>query len=52
MEAQPAGFTVRGERIADVIYRIEEARGYEYEGALYAPGQFRLDLGTGAETRR
>jgi hypothetical protein len=44
-----AGFTVRGEYVSDVIYRIEEARGYEYKGALYAPGQFRLDLEPGQE---
>jgi predicted glycogen debranching enzyme len=41
------GFTVRGERIANVIYRVEESRGYEYTGALYAPGHFRLDLEPG-----
>ena len=44
-----AGFTVRGEYVSDVIYRIEESRGYEYQGALYAPGQFRLDLEPGQE---
>jgi predicted glycogen debranching enzyme len=42
-----AGFTVRGEHISDVLYRIEEERGYEYKGALYAPGHFRLDLEPG-----
>src|SRR4029079_15593495 len=29
-----AGFTARGERFADIIYRVEERRGYAYEGAL------------------
>jgi predicted glycogen debranching enzyme len=43
------GFTVRGERVSDVIYRVEESRGYEYQGALYAPGQFRLDLEPGRD---
>jgi predicted glycogen debranching enzyme len=42
-----AGFTVRGEHISDVIYRVEESRGYEFKGALYAPGHFRLDLEPG-----
>jgi predicted glycogen debranching enzyme len=41
------GFTVRNERITDVIYRIEESRGYEYKGGLEAPGHFRLDLEPG-----
>ncbi|MBN9118501.1 MAG: glycogen debranching enzyme family protein [Planctomycetes bacterium] len=42
-------FTIRGERISDVLYRVEESRGYEYKGALYAPGHFRLDLEPGQE---
>ena len=44
-----AGLTCRSERIADVLYRVEESRGYEYKGALYAPGFFRLDLEPGQE---
>jgi predicted glycogen debranching enzyme len=44
-----AGFTARAERVADVIYRVEESRGYQYHGALYAPGQFRLDLEPGKD---
>jgi predicted glycogen debranching enzyme len=44
-----AGFTVRGENVSDVLYRIEESRGYEFRGALYAPGFFRLDLEPGHE---
>lgn len=43
-----AGFTARGERTNDIIYRIEESRGYQYEGALWSPGQFRLDLEPGS----
>jgi predicted glycogen debranching enzyme len=44
-----AGFTARGERTADIIYRVEESRGYQYEGALYSPGLFRLDLEPGQD---
>ncbi len=44
-----AGFTARGERTADIIYRIEESRGYEYKGALWSPGLFRLDLEPGQD---
>ncbi|MDB5310404.1 MAG: glycogen debranching protein [Gemmataceae bacterium] len=44
-----AGFTSRGERSDDIIYRVEESRGYQYEGALWSPGQFRLDLEPGQE---
>ncbi|MFL4241395.1 hypothetical protein, partial [Escherichia coli] len=33
-----AGFTVQPERVADLLYRVEESRGYEYKGALHSPG--------------
>ncbi|MFO0800816.1 MAG: amylo-alpha-1,6-glucosidase [Gemmataceae bacterium] len=42
-----AGFTARGERADDIRYRVEESRGYAFEGALWSPGQFRLDLTPG-----
>ncbi|MCI0702733.1 MAG: amylo-alpha-1,6-glucosidase [Planctomycetia bacterium] len=38
------GFTIQPERVADLLYRVEESRGYEYQGALHSPGVFRLDL--------
>jgi predicted glycogen debranching enzyme len=44
-----AGFTFRGEWSNDIIYRVEESRGYEYKGALWSPGQFRLDLEPGQD---
>ena len=44
-----AGFTFRPERSPDVIYRVEESRGYEYQGTLWSPGQFRLDLEPGQD---
>jgi predicted glycogen debranching enzyme len=44
-----AGFTALAESVADVLYRIEESRGYEFHGALHAPGHFRLDLKPGEE---
>ncbi len=42
-----AGFTARGERTDDIIYRVEESRGYAHEGVLWSPGHFRLDLKVG-----
>ena len=44
-----AGFTARSEQSNDLIYRVEESRGYEYAGALWSPGQFRLDLEPGQD---
>ncbi|MBN9521570.1 glycogen debranching enzyme family protein [bacterium] len=42
-------FTARGERIPDIIYRVEESRGYAHAGALWSPGHFRLDLEPGRD---
>jgi predicted glycogen debranching enzyme len=42
-----AGFTARSERSDDILYRVEESRGYAHEGALWSPGHFRLDLEPG-----
>ena len=30
-----------------MIYRIEQSRGYEYEGTLWSPGVIRIDLEPG-----
>lgn len=44
-----AAFTYQPERSSDVLYRVEERRGYEFQGTLYSPGQFRLDLEPGRD---
>ena len=44
-----AGFTFQSSRSDDIIYRVEESRGYQSEGALWSPGQFRLDLEPGQD---
>src|SRR5205814_2910705 len=41
------GFTCRRELTEDILYRVEESRGYQFEGALWSPGQFRLDVEPG-----
>src|SRR5688500_10558557 len=40
-----AQFLGEARRADDFIYRVEEARGYEYEGALWSPGHFQMTLG-------
>src|SRR5688572_9273093 len=40
-----AQFLGEAQRADDFIYRVEEARGYEYEGALWSPGHFQMTLG-------
>ncbi|WP_254508331.1 amylo-alpha-1,6-glucosidase [Anatilimnocola floriformis] len=36
--------TLEGTHLANVIYRVEESRGYEALGELWSPGYFRADL--------
>ena len=39
-----AEFTVSPQSIHQVVYRIEQSRGYAYEGDLWSPGFFHIDL--------
>jgi predicted glycogen debranching enzyme len=41
---EAVAFTLEGKRLPDVLYRVEESRGYEATGALWSPGYFRADL--------
>jgi predicted glycogen debranching enzyme len=43
-----AAFTLDAKRIDNVLYPVEESRGYEARGALWSPGTFRLPLRAGA----
>lgn len=37
-------FTAESLELADLLYRIEEGRGYAHLGSLWSPGYFRVDL--------
>ncbi len=39
-----AAFTIAASTIPQVVYRIEQSRGYAYEGDLWSPGFFQVDL--------
>jgi predicted glycogen debranching enzyme len=39
-----AAFTIDPRRIHQVVYRTELERGYDYEGDLWSPGAFRVDM--------
>jgi len=39
-----AQFTVAAQSIHQVVYRIEQSRGYAYEGDLWSPGFFEVDM--------
>jgi predicted glycogen debranching enzyme len=42
-----ATFTLKGKRIDQVLYPVEESRGYQARGDLWSPGYFRLTLTKG-----
>jgi predicted glycogen debranching enzyme len=44
-----SAFTIDGQHVPSVLYRIEESRGYEATGDLWSPGHFRVDLHKGKE---
>src|SRR5579871_5217237 len=44
LHGQRGAFTIDGKNLQDILYRVEESRGYEHLGALWSPGYFRVDL--------
>ncbi|HEV2986190.1 MAG TPA: amylo-alpha-1,6-glucosidase [Vicinamibacterales bacterium] len=43
-----ATFTLEAKKIDNVLYPVEESRGYQARGDLWSPGSFRLSLRAGA----
>jgi predicted glycogen debranching enzyme len=39
-----AAFTIDGKMQPNILYRVEETRGYDHSGTLWSPGYFRADL--------
>ena len=44
LHGQNNAFTIEGKKMREVLYRIEESRGYDSAGELWTPGYFRVDL--------
>jgi predicted glycogen debranching enzyme len=44
VHAAPPRFTCEPRRIPNVLYRIEEKRGYDARGTLWSPGYFEFEL--------
>jgi predicted glycogen debranching enzyme len=44
LSGHATAFTIAPAKIHQVVYRIEQARGYSYEGQLWSPGFFQVDL--------
>jgi predicted glycogen debranching enzyme len=45
--APEATFAIKGKRIDNVLYPVEESRGYQAKGDLWSPGYFRFMLEAG-----
>jgi predicted glycogen debranching enzyme len=48
-DGEPAHFTVEGRVVSEILYPVEESRGYEASGDLWSPGHFRVELTPGRE---
>jgi predicted glycogen debranching enzyme len=44
LHGREAAFTIAPAKIPQVVYRIEQQRGYSFEGELWSPGFFRVNL--------
>ncbi len=44
LSGHASAFTIAPSKIHQVVYRTEQARGYAYEGQLWSPGFFQVDL--------
>jgi predicted glycogen debranching enzyme len=49
LQGRHASFTPEGKVIPEMLYRVEESRGYDSVGALWRPGRFRVELGPDQE---
>src|SRR5436189_581292 len=47
MSDKAASFTLKGKRADNVLYPVEESRGYQAKGDLWSPGYFRFTLESG-----
>jgi predicted glycogen debranching enzyme len=44
LDGQRPAFTVEGQELPEILYRVERSRGYESTGSQWSPGFFRVDL--------
>jgi predicted glycogen debranching enzyme len=49
LDGEGAALTLDGTQVPDVLYRVEEDRGYEGVGVLWSPGVFRVTLRPGRD---
>lgn len=44
LHGRESSFTIAPSKIPEVLYRVEQQRGYAHQGELWSPGFFRVDL--------
>lgn len=44
MHGRHQAFTIERQTVPEVLYPVEETRGYDFRGTLWSPGYFRVDL--------
>lgn len=49
VHGQRVAFTLDSEWLPDLLYRVEESRGYDARGSMWTPGYFRADLSASAD---
>jgi predicted glycogen debranching enzyme len=49
LHGQRAAFTYEPQKLTQLLYRLEESRGYDSKGDLWSPGYFRVDLAQGQD---
>lgn len=49
VHGERVAFTLDSAWLPDILYRVEESRGYEATGSMWTPGYFRADLAIGHE---
>ena len=49
LRGQRAAFTLESKRTPEILYRVEESRGYDSTGELWSPGYFRIELAKGQD---
>jgi predicted glycogen debranching enzyme len=50
LEGAPGAFTFDRKQTSEIHYSTEQQRGYEWQGHLWSPGYFRIDLRPGEKT--
>lgn len=51
LHGERVAFTHEPQKLTQLLYRLEESRGYDSKGDLWSPGYFRVDLAQGRDAK-